>query len=217
LFKEDADGNRVVSSVMNVVHEEGDWMNWSDSLSTQVLSKQRPRFAKEQLDKTFDSRKREFEELMSLTNPTVRRKLLAEFADSTDSASVHLKAAALPNQAWHAILPIDSLPPTQIYAPNYQNGERVVLIRYPHGGTFEIPELTVNNKHAESKRLLGGAKDAVGIHHTVAQRLSGADFDGDTVLVVPNRAGKFVSSPALERLKDFDSMRWVRSRISLQT
>ena len=33
--------------------------------------------------------------------------------------------------------------------PNYKNGEQVALIRYPHGGTFEIPVLTVNNKQPE--------------------------------------------------------------------
>ena len=37
----------------------------------------------------------------------------------------------------------------EIYAPNYRDGENVVLIRYPHGGIFEIPELIVNNKFAE--------------------------------------------------------------------
>jgi hypothetical protein len=106
---------------------------------------------------------------------------------------------------WHAILPISSMPPTQIFAPNFNDGERVVLIRYPHGGTFEIPELTVNNNHPESIRLLEGARDAVGIHHSVADRLSGADFDGDTVLVIPNNAGHVKTTPALEGLKNFDA------------
>ena len=68
-----------------------------------------------------------------------------------------------------------------------RDGERVALVRHPHGGTFEIPQLTVNNQNREARRIMGtSARDAIGIHHTVAQRLSGADFDGDTVLVIPN-------------------------------
>lgn len=67
-----------------------------------------------------------------------------------------------------------------MYAPNYKDGETVALIRYPHGGTFEIPILTVNNKQAEGKRVLGNTPaDAIGINSKVAGRLSGADFDGD--------------------------------------
>lgn len=199
-----ADGSLRVTSVMNKVNEEGDWSNWSKSLSSQMLSKQSAHLAKSQLDMTYERRVNEYEEISSLTNPTVRKKLLESFGDETDSAAVHLKAAALPRQGSHVILPIDSMPPTQIYAPNYKNGERVVLIRYPHGGTFEIPELTVNNKHKEAKTLLRDAKDAVGIHHSVAERLSGADFDGDTVLVIPNDSGRIKTSPALEQLKNFD-------------
>ena len=94
--------------------------------------------------------------------------------------------------------------PTEVYAPTYENGARVVLIRHPHGGTFEIPELTVNNRHADAKRLLGDSRDAIGIHHEVAKRLSGADFDGDTVVVIPNERGRITITPALEALKNFD-------------
>lgn len=215
IFKRDSEGNvvmkgkdPVVSSAMNLVNEEGDWADWSDSIASQVLSKQSPTLAKTQLDATFDKRKSEFEEISALTNPTVKKKLLAAFADATDSAAVHLQAAALPRQGWHAILPIDKIPEHEIYAPNFHDGERVVLVRYPHGGTFEIPELTVNNKNAEGKKHLGNAADAVGIHHTVAAKLSGADFDGDTVLVIPNGQGKIKISPSLEGLKDFDPMRY---------
>lgn len=194
-----------VISAMNLVNEEGNWNSWSKNLSSQVLSKQSPILAKTQLGITYDRRKKEFDEIMSLTNPTVKRKLLEEFADSTDSAAVHLKAASLPRQATHVILPLTTIKQTDIYAPGYNNGERVVLIRFPHGGTFEIPELTVNNKLPEGRKLLGtDSRDVVGIHHKVAERLSGADFDGDTVLVIPNNLGKVKTSPALEGLKGFD-------------
>jgi hypothetical protein len=101
------------------------------------------------------------------------------------------------------ILPVNSLKPNEIYAPSYNNGDIVALVRYPHGGTFEIPELVVNNRHRGAKSLLGSAKDAVGINSKVAERLSGADFDGDTVLVIPNNSRKIKSTPALDQLKDF--------------
>jgi hypothetical protein len=113
----------------------------------------------------------------------------------------------MPGQSTHVIMPVPQMKPTEIYAPNFNNGDRVALVRFPHGGTFEIPELVVNNNQRDAKKLLGTAKDAVGINHKVAERLSGADFDGDTVLVIPNNHGKIKSSPALEDLKGFDSKR----------
>ncbi len=190
--------------VMNVVNEEGDWEDWSKNLSSQFLSKQSLTLANDQLREAFERRRLEFNEIMSLTNPDIRRKLLDAFADGADSAAVHLKAAALPRTANHVILPISTMKETEVYAPNYRDGERVVLIRHPHGGIFEIPELTVNNRHPEAKKLLGKARDAVGISSLVAERLSGADFDGDTVLVVPNNQRKIKTAPALEGLKGFD-------------
>jgi hypothetical protein len=195
------------SGKMNIVNEEGAWGEWSKSLSSQMLSKQSPTLAKNQLDLTQRIKQDQLDEILSLTNPAVRKKLLQSFADDADSAAVHLKAAALPNQGSHVILPIDpkKMKDTEIYAPNYDNGTRVALVRYPHGGIFEIPELTVNNRNPEAKRLLGtNAKDAVGINSRVAERLSGADFDGDTVLVIPNNSGKIKTAPALAGLKNFD-------------
>lgn len=191
-------------SVMNILQEEGDWGEWSRSLASQMLSKQPLVLAKGQLDAKLKSKQAELDEIMKLTNPEVKRKLLLDFADGADSASVDLKAAALPRQATHVILPVKGMKETEIYAPNYRNGERVVLVRYPHGGTFEIPELTVNNKMPLAQRILGRARDAVGINSKVAERLSGADFDGDTVLVIPNNDGKIKTTPALAGLKDFD-------------
>jgi DNA-binding CsgD family transcriptional regulator len=190
---------------LNVVNEEGDWDNWSRTLSSQVLSKQSPALAKQQLNMTHERRQTEFDDITNLTNPSVRKKLLESFADETDSAAVHLKAAALPGQATKVILPVNSIKEREIYAPTFKDGTRVALIRFPHGGTFEIPELTVNNRNPEAKKILGSsAKDAVGIHHKVAEHLSGADFDGDHVLVIPNIKGTIKSTPALEGLKGFD-------------
>jgi hypothetical protein len=193
---------------MNKVNEEGDWNNWSRSLSSQMLSKQSPKLAQQQLDVTFENKKADLEEIRSLTNPAVKRKLLEAYADGADSSAVHLKAAALPRTQSHVILPIENMKPTEIYAPNYDNGERVALVRYPHGGIFEIPELTVNNRSRTAAKTIGNmAKDAVGIHPSVAAKLSGADFDGDTVLVIPNNKGHIKTAPSLAGLKDFDPQR----------
>lgn len=199
----DENGEKQLSS-LNIVNEEGDWGKWSKNISSQVLSKQSPALAKKQLGLAFDSKKQEFDEINALTNPAVKKKLLDSFADDCDSASVHLKAAALPRQSSHVILPFNSIKEDEIYAPNYRDGEKVVLIRYPHGGIFEIPELRVNNKITEANKTIKNAKDAVGINSKVAERLSGADFDGDTVLVIPNNSGTIKTSSPLKGLIDFD-------------
>jgi DNA-binding CsgD family transcriptional regulator len=199
----DIDGT--VSSALNIVNMEGGWGTWKKSLSTQVLSKQPPGLAQQQLALTREQRQKQLAEIKALTNPVVKKKLLETFADETDSAAVDLKAANLPGQASHVILPVNSLKRTEVYAPNYPNGTPVALIRFPHGGTFEIPELTVNNNNREAKGLIGRAPDAVGIHHKVAERLSGADFDGDTVLVIPQTGPlKIKSTPAIKSLENFN-------------
>ena len=207
----DEHGN--VTSALNAVGskegagEEGSWDTWSKSLPAQMLSKQHPNLAKSQLAVTRERRQREFDEINNLTNPVVKKKLLEQFADETDSAAVHLAAAAMPNQATRVLLPVPQMKPTEIYAPSFPDGTRVALVRFPHGGTFEIPQLTVNNRVPAAKKLLGAdlKLDAVGIHHTVAEHLSGADFDGDTVLVIPNNRGSIKSTPPLQGLKGFDS------------
>jgi transposase len=204
IVEKDEHGKERPTSAMNIVNDEGDWERWSKNLSSQFLSKQSPSLAKTQLDLGYDRRKNELDEILALTNPAVRKKLLESFADSSDAASVHLKAAALPRQKTHVILPVNAMKETEVYAPNFRNGERVVLVRHPHAGTFEIPELTVNNRNPTAKALLGNAANAIGIHSKVAQRLSGADFDGDTVLVIPNNKGLVKTSRPLEKLKDFD-------------
>lgn len=201
----DAGGNEKLSAI-NKLKEEGDWDKMSKNLSSQFLSKQPIQLIKKQLDLTYADAADEFSEICSLNNPTVKRKLLLDFADECDSAAVHLKAAALPRQSTQVILPLNAMKETEIFAPNYRDGEKVVLIRYPHGGTFEIPELTVNNKNPTAVSVLGkNIRDAVGINPKVAERLSGADFDGDQVVVIPTGGRvKIQSTPALKDLKDFD-------------
>lgn len=205
----DKNGKEQLSS-LNIVNEEGQWDSWSSKLSSQFLSKQSPALAKEQLGVRYDSKQKEYDELLALTNPAVKKKLLETFADDVDSSSVHLKAAGLPRTKSKVILPINSLKDDEVYAPTFRDGERVVLVRHPHGGIFEIPELKVNNKNREAKKIMHQAIDAIGINSKVAGRLSGADFDGDTVLVIPNDQRKVKSADSvpstspLHKLKDFD-------------
>ena len=192
-------------NAIRIVNEEGRWNDWSKNISAQMLSKQPPALAKRQLDLTYAAKREQLNDILALTNPTVKKKLLQDFADSCDSDAVHLKAYGFPGQAGKVILPVTSLPPNQIYAPSYDTGTEVVLIRYPHASITEIPSLTVNNNHRDSKKILGQAIDAVGISPKVAQQLSGADFDGDTVYVIPNPHGDIKHKAQFEALKDFDT------------
>lgn len=195
-------------SLINKRAEEGDWDSWKDKLSSQFLSKQSLSLAKKQLDLAAADKYSEFDEILSLTNPTVKKALLKSFADDCDAAAVHLKAAALPRQKYQVLLPISSMRDDQVYAPNFNHGETVALIRYPHGGTFEIPILKVNNKQPDAKRVLGNTFDAIGINTKVAERLSGADFDGDAVMVIPCNSSRskvrITSTPQLKGLEGFD-------------
>lgn len=204
----DKNGKRQLSAI-NKPREEGDWSEWSNGLPAQFLSKQSKSMAKKQLDIAKADKIAEFQEICELNNPTIKKHLLNKFADECDSAAVKLKAASLPGQRYHVIIPMNDLGENEIYAPNYKDGTKLALIRYPHGGTFEIPICTVNNKLAQGRKLIGtDAVDAVGINHSVAERLSGADFDGDTVMCIPthDRSGrvKIASTKPLDGLIGFD-------------
>lgn len=195
--------------LINKRSDEGDWTEWKDALPSQFLSKQSIAMAQKQLGIARADRELEFQSIMALTNPTVKKYYLDKFASSCDSAAKDLKAAALPGQKYHVILPINSLSEHEIYAPGYKDGTKLALVRYPHGGTFEIPILTVNNKNKDGIRMIGKTSiDAVGINHKVAERLSGADFDGDTAMCIPthDRAGKvkIASRDLLDGLIGFD-------------
>lgn len=204
----DKDGNKRLG-LINKRADEGDWTDWKDALPSQFLSKQSLSMAKKQLGLAAADKYDEFDDICSVTNPTIKKHLLQKFADECDSAAVHLQAAALPGQKYHVILPVNTLKETEVYAPGYESGTKLALIRYPHGGTFEIPILTVNNKNTVAKSLIGTDPiDAVCINKKVADRLSGADFDGDTVMCIPtnDKAGKvkITSTNPLKGLEGFD-------------
>jgi DNA-binding CsgD family transcriptional regulator len=196
--------------LINKTREEGDWSEWKDSLPSQFLAKQSKSLAQKQLNLAKANKEAEYDEIMSLENPTIKKYYLKKFADSCDSAATDLKAAALPGQKTHVILPINTLKETEVYAPQYKDGIKVALVRYPHGGTFEIPILTVNNKDKAAAKIIGkDSIDAVGINKKVADRLSGADYDGDFVVVIPTHDPKgkvkITSTPELPGLKGFDT------------
>jgi len=198
------DDGKEHQSPINIVNEDEDWEKWSKNLSAQFLSKQYLATAKKQLDLTYRDKVKEFEEIQALTNPVLKEKLMRSFADDCDSAAVHLKAKAFDRQASHVILPMPWNKPNEIYAPNYEQGEELALVRYPHGGTFEIAIVTVNNNNPKARRLIGNAAHAVGINPEVAQQLSGADFDGDTVVCIPTRGNKIKATKAIKELIDFE-------------
>ena len=198
--KTSSDESRYSLSAINKLKEEGDWDGYSKTLSSQMLSKQSLALIKKQLNLSYAEKLEEFEEIKSLTQPEIKKRLLLEFASDCDSSAVDLKATALPGQTTKVILPLTCIKDNQIYAPGYSNGSQVALIRYPHAGLFEIPILTVNNNNRDAKKILGNAPiDAVGITSATASKLSGADFDGDTVVVIPlSDKVKIANQPTLE-------------------
>lgn len=198
------DGKEHLSPI-NKLKEEGDWDTMSRNVSSQFLSKQPKKLIENQLNLTVADYKAQYDEIMRYDNPTVKKKLLYDFADTVEGTSMTLKASAFPGQSTKVILPINKIKETEAYCPTYENGTRLALIRYPHAGTFEIPIVTVNNKNVSGKRNLGAIQDAIGINAKVAERLSGADFDGDTVMAIPvTDKVNIKSTHALKALEEFD-------------
>ena len=211
----DKDGKEKLG-LINKTRQEGDWEDWDDTLPSQFLAKQPRELIEKQLGKSIAAKKKEYEELISLTNPTVKKKLLEDFANSCDSDSIHLTAAKLPRQKYQVILPLPTLDDNEVYAPNFKNGETIALIRYPHAGLFEIPILKVNNNNPEAIKRFGSkddgsgsAIDAICVNKHIADILSGADFDGDTVMCIPCNDTRYsdtkiANKPPLKDLEGFD-------------
>ena len=213
------DGKEHISAA-NIVNDHTDWDKWSKTLPSQFLSKQPIDLVKHQLKLSIKDKHDEFNEIKQLTNGTIRKKLLTEFADECDKAAVDLKAKALPGQSVNVLLPFSSIKDNEVYAPNYENGTKLALIRYPHGGTFEIPVLTVNNNNREAKKAIGNSPNAIGINHKPATQLSGADFDGDTVTTIPLNTpyGKKIQyRPYLKELENFETGQYEKPKGAIQT
>lgn len=196
--------------LINKTRQEGDWEEWKDSLPSQFLAKQPMALINKQLGLAIEDKKAEYADILKMTNPTVKKSLLIDFADGCDSDAVHMQAASLPRQKYQVILPVPTLKDDEVYAPNFKDGETIALIRFPNQGIFEIPILKVNNRNAQGRELIGeNPIDAVGLNKKNADILSGADFDGDTVMCVPCNDPKYGDTkiqnrPPLEGLEDFD-------------
>lgn len=206
-FYTDKNGKKQQSAI-NIVNEQDEWQKWAtnDTLPTQFLAKQSPTLIKSQLKEVRDKQKARFEDIMQIPNNTIKSIMLNNFAESCDKQSVHLKAAGLPRQTASVILPGPNVKEGEVFAPNYRNGEKIALIRYPHGGKFEIPILTVNNNNSLAKKMIGAdSTTAIGIHHSAAEQLSGADFDGDTVTCIPLSSRVSIRTQnAVKSLIDFE-------------
>lgn len=205
----DENGNRKLGLV-NKTRSEGEWNKWKDTLPSQFLAKQSKELAKRQLDIAVADKKAELDEIMALTNPTVKKHYLDKYAEARDTDAYELKGAALPGQRYHVILPVNSLKDNEVYAPGYENGSKLALVRFPHGNISEIPILTVNNKNKDGEQMIGKSSiDAIGINHKNADRMSGADYDGDFVLTIPthgkNGKVKIQNAEPLKELENFDT------------
>lgn len=202
----DANGEKHLR-VINKKSDEGDWDEWSKKLPAQFLSKQPIKLINDQLAVSIADRQAEFDSIRSLTNPTIKRQLLSSFADDCDTTASKLRASPLPGQRYQVILPLRTIKDNEVYAPNFKDGTKLWLIRFPHEGTFQIAECKVNNKQPEGRKVITDkARDAVGISANTAEKMSGADFDGDTVLCIPNNGRfKIESKPILQDLVGFDA------------
>lgn len=195
-------------SPVNKLAEAGDWKEWSKELPAQFLSKQPKVTISKQLNKSMINRQDEFEEIMEITNPTVKAKLLKDFADNCDTAAEDLKSVSFPGTRYHVILPGTTIGNNEVYAPNFPEGSQLALVRFPHGGIFEIPILTVTHHNKEAEEMIGpNSTDAIVISADTAKQLSGADFDGDTVLTIPTPSEgiKINAKNPLKELENFDT------------
>ena len=196
--------------LINKTRHEGDWEEWNRSLPSQFLAKQPMALINKQLGLAIEEKKAEYADILKLTNPTVKKALLMDFADGCDADAVHMQAASLPRQRYQVILPVPTLGDDEVYAPNFKDGETIALIRFPHQGIFEIPILKVNNRNPQGREMMGeNPMDAIGLNKKNADILSGADFDGDTVMCVPCNDPKYsdtkiINRPPLEGLENFD-------------
>lgn len=201
----DSDGIEKLSPI-NKIREEGEWDSWSKNLASQFLSKQPMKLINQQIDLSVSQRKMELEKILNLTNPVIKKKLLEDYANNCDANAVDLSVKGVKNQAFQVLLPVPSMKDTEIYAPRYNDGDTVALIRYPHAGPFEIAVLKVNNKQADAKKIMKNAFDAVGVNKAVLDQLSGADCDGDTAVVLPLGSNNLSvkATPYFKELREFD-------------
>lgn len=81
------DGKEHLSPI-NKLKEEGDWDTMSRNVSSQFLSKQPKKLIENQLNLTVADYKAQYDEIMRYDNPTVKKKLLNDFADTVEGTSM---------------------------------------------------------------------------------------------------------------------------------
>lgn len=219
----DKDGKKQLSAIQIVgattmddhdAHVEGRWAQWSKNLPAQFLSKQNLSLVKQQLKVDTMKKEDELETIKSIKQPVVKRQLLIDYADGCDKAAEELKAAPLPGQKTHVLLAAKTLKDSECYCANYDSGTTLALVRFPHTGPFEIPVVKVNNKNKEVQDMVGKSPlDAIVVNKKVADKLSGADFDGDNVIAIPmskrrsdgtfDKTVNIKATETLKALKDF--------------
>ena len=193
-------------SLINKTKEEGDVYDWKKTVASQFLAKQPTELVKRQINLSKDELNLELDDIMALENNTIKKHYLYKYAESCDKKAETLKTASLPRSHYAFILPEPSLKDTEVYAPEYENGEQVALVRFPHGHISEIPILTVNNKNKNAKKTVpSDSIDAVCINHNTAEKLSGADFDGDTVMIVPLKQTPVKNADQLKDMIGWDN------------
>ena len=208
----DKSGNEIRSAINFVganakdAHVEGRFGDYSKNLPAQFLSKQTLPLIKQQLKLQAQAQDDEFNDIKKINNPVVKRKMLLDFADDCDASAVDLKAAPIGGQKYSVLLPVKNMKDNECYYPSLPNGTTVALVRFPHAGPFEIPICKVNNNNKEANSFMKNAKDAIGINQHTASTLSGADFDGDTCIVIPltrkNAQGGFDKANNIKGAKD---------------
>lgn len=218
----DKDGNQIRSAInfvganMDDAHVEGRWGTYSKNLPAQFLAKQTLPLVKKQLKLDANATEQELEEIMQMNNPVVKQQMLIDFGDTADRKAVDLKAAPITGQRTRVLLAVDSLKNNEAYCPGLPDGTTVALVRFPHSGPHEIPICQVNNRNREASKFMKNAPDAIGINKDVADRLSGADFDGDTAIVIPmtkknpstgefDKITNIISNPVLPHMEGFDT------------
>lgn len=200
----DKDGTKKQSAI-NKVYQEGTWEGWRKGLASQFLSKQSKELAKSQLNITYLKKQEEFDAIKDITLPAIRKKILFDFADSCEEDAADLKAWSMPGQSNKVLLPVVSMEKGECYCPSYPDNTTLVCIRYPHSGPQEILQVKVNNKNKEARKRYGTTpRDLIGINPSEAAKLSGADFDGDFVVVIPNNKGRINVKKMLKEMEGFD-------------
>ena len=218
-------------SAINVVNEEGDWDTWNKALSSQFLFKQPLALIKEQLSKAYESKAGEFEEIMSLTNPTVKKLMLNDFADSCQTAQWKMSGAPIAGQSTQVLLPLTTLKEYdpkdkggvvgEVYAPAYPDGQELVLCRFPMADISELPRVINNLSNKEGQKLIGTSSiEAIGVSPGVRQQMSGADNDGDTCIAMPDNVDgvrRIDTRKMYDEMKDFDPAQFARKETDVPT